>query len=255
MDRVVGRCCGCVVAVVVGLSAWLAAGSSAAPAAHGAGVSVWTVEQLGSADGSLSAVSCRSSRFCIAVGKVQIPRGDGSFTPRALAELWNGSRWSVLRTVDPAGSVETKLTGVSCSSRTACTAVGFSANRHEANISESQPLAERWNGLRWSVQGTAHVSLGAFTAVSCASRRICTAVGGTSNVTGTRGRALAERWNGSRCAIEPVPRLDRRSAIEEFEGVSCTSPRICTAAAIAADGFDDPEGVLLRFKRGVWTDS
>jgi hypothetical protein len=64
---------------------------------------------------------------------------------RALAERWNGSQWSIIPTIAPNGSA---LLAVSCTSGTACTAVGYQPGRRLFRL----PLVERWNGSRWSIQ-------------------------------------------------------------------------------------------------------
>src|SRR5271169_7024220 len=85
-------------------------------------------------------VSCASATACTAVG--------GSLSasqqvPVNLAGAWNGKRWSIQLIPDPSGSAYSILYGVSCTSPTACTAVGGDS---------SGTVAERWDGTRWSVQ-------------------------------------------------------------------------------------------------------
>ena len=70
----------------------------------------------------LAAVSCPTGRMCVAVGTM----GNG---PRMLAERWNGRSWSVMRLAQPAGAGGSGLTGVSCTSARACTAVGYRLQR------------------------------------------------------------------------------------------------------------------------------
>jgi len=105
-----------------------------------------------------------------------------------LAERWNGTKWSIQTTPNPAGGSEIHLIRVSCTSATACTAAGF-----YSNATTTVTLAERWNGTRWSIQTTPNPAGGSnsmLNGVSCASATACTAVGGSSNGT------LAEGWNG-----------------------------------------------------------
>ena len=45
-----------------------------------------------------------------------------------LAEVWDGSTWTVQSTPNPTGATSGSLYGVSCTSATACTAVGTDAN-------------------------------------------------------------------------------------------------------------------------------
>ena len=108
----------------------------------------------------------------------------------ALAESWNGRQWSVEQAPAPAGGTSSQLTGVSCSSSDACTAVGGYnlGPRTEAN------LAEKWNGESWTVQATADAA-GASTSllesVSCVSATSCSAAG-YSNSSDLVPSALAE---------------------------------------------------------------
>lgn len=151
-----------------------------------------TAEAPGAGSGTLTGVSCGSVRSCIAVGVYD----EGART-LALAERWKGSNWTVQRMPQPRDAGNAILLGVSCSSPSACTAVG----RAGADLA----FAERWNGRRWVLQrlpgpGRPESSLLAST-ISCATATSCAAVltyvritpfGTYSNLT------LPERWNGTR---------------------------------------------------------
>jgi hypothetical protein len=67
--------------------------------------------------GSLEAVACRSSTFCLATG--QTAAGD-----HTLAERWDGTAWSVQATPDRPGGSESGLHSISCATLYACMAVG-----------------------------------------------------------------------------------------------------------------------------------
>jgi hypothetical protein len=47
---------------------------------------------------------------------------------QTLAESWIGNTWTMLNTPNPAGSGNSYLSGITCGSSTACTAVGWSNN-------------------------------------------------------------------------------------------------------------------------------
>lgn len=105
------------------------------------------------------------------------------------------ARWTVHRLPEPIPRTnEPQLVAVSCASTAACTAVGSSG---------VGALAERWDGVSWSIQ-TLPTFTGYRTAyltgVSCPSTKVCIAVG-----YGRRG-PLAERWNGSRWSVERTPK-------------------------------------------------
>jgi hypothetical protein len=125
--------------------------------------------------------------------------------------------WTIQPTPSPAGSdAVSTLVSVSCSAPSACTAVG----QHIDRAGNETTLAERWNGLRWSVQRTPMVFTG-FGSVSCPGASECIAVGGT-------GPVLAERWNGLRWSVlRPVTPLDGTAA--SLISVSCPAARVCLA--------------------------
>jgi hypothetical protein len=171
----------------------------------------------------LASVSCTSATFCMAVGDAS--RGAGAQPSAAyrditLAAMWNGSRWRMV--VTPSPSRASELSGVSCTSPTACTAVGSSASR-------GRTLAERWNGVRWAVQRTPNarrIGYTVLTAVSCATPTACTAVGDYNG--GAFG--IAEHWNGARWTIErlPVPPgAPGEGPLVLPAGVSCITATAC----------------------------
>src|SRR5262249_49700269 len=138
-----------------------------------------------------NAVSCSPASSCTAVGSFT----DSSGTGAALAERWNGTSWAVQSVPNPSGAQSSFLSGVSCTSSTACIAVGSST---------LGTLAEQWNGPAWRLQpppspGPPPILL----AVSCASSSACTAVGTTDSSGG--GVTLAERWNGTKWTVKSTP--------------------------------------------------
>jgi hypothetical protein len=145
----------------------------------------------------LLGVSCTSSTSCTAVGDTS-PGPGVSLAQSTLAELWNGTSWSIEPTAN-AARVVNQLTGVSCTSSDACTAVGWSENRDFFYFS----LAERWDGARWSIQATPNLDLreedNMLSAVSCSARFICIAVGESAD------RALAIRWAAASASLTGIP--------------------------------------------------
>jgi hypothetical protein len=183
---------------------------------------------------TLSAVSCVSTTFCIAVG--QDSRQPSVTRWRPLAARWIGARWVIQATVKPRRGGA--LLGVSCVSANACTAVGsYDISRSPAV--EDGTFAERWNGKRWTIQPTPNAHgwfQSALFSVSCESANTCTAVGSAFG-TGNSSETLAERWNGKRWTIQPTP---NRLAIQpthnstgfpndSLSAVSCISTTACTA--------------------------
>ncbi len=208
------------VCVVVALCS---AGAGPAVASGWASQAVPALPGPTSASGQLSAVSCTSRTSCTAVGSYTNSAGFAL----ALAEHWNGARWSIQQTPNPAGATSTSLLGVSCTSKSACSAVGsYSASPGAV----AATLAERWNGARWSIQRTPSppaTTLPELDGVSCTSRTACIAVGSYVNTADTAA-ALVERWNGARWSIQRVPNPAGAVSTALF-GVSCTSRTACTA--------------------------
>jgi hypothetical protein len=160
----------------------------------------WTFKP-DTAVGFRTAVSCSSAIACTAVAGAT-PSG-GGYAPgdggEALAEHWNGLRWSPERVVNvgPVATVNTLLNSVSCGSDQSCTAVGSSVG-----VLVQTTLAEHWNGRGWSIQttpnpanpGLTEVPTGpTFNAVSCPSPKFCIAVG-TNAPPLAPGLPLAERY-------------------------------------------------------------
>lgn len=114
------------------------------------------------------------------------------------------------------------LTGVSCTSAAACTAVGEIVYAHPLHVA---PAVLRWNGKTWRLQHAPDPPANGgskLTAVSCPRPDDCIAVGARGGVQGT----LAEHWNGKTWSVQPTPLSHAHS---ELNGVACSSPAACTA--------------------------
>lgn len=195
----------------------------------------WSVQKTPAStglNGTLDAVSCASSVSCMAVGAIA---NDPRTRDRALAERWNGTKWSVVHLPEPAHTTVAALSGVDCLSTAVCIAVGNFTTQRVVPGTERFPgagMAERWNGSKWTVRrirpgidlaslscASTHICMAVgpstevrlsrtgwstaktpsqhdFSAVSCPAKRTCIAVGG-----GT----LAERWNGHRWSRQQTP--------------------------------------------------
>ena len=213
--------------------------------AAGAFASGWRVQPAapGAAGGMLNGVSCISGTACVAVGS------SGTQAQHLLAEVWNGSRWSLEAPVEPARATASELRGVSCTYKLRCVAVGSFTD----TIGRTFTLAERWDGTRWSIEPTRNRSgfrgnelLG----VSCTSARACTAVGDDWVRDGSFTLTLAERWNGSRWSIQATP--ERGVVAPTLKGVSCWSATACTAVGSAGEGLCSC-ALVERWGGGVWS--
>jgi hypothetical protein len=174
-------------------------------------------------DGSeLLGVSCPSATSCTAVGDSNITDSKSD----TLAEHWNGTKWAIQAAPKPPSGNESELTGVSCPSATACTAVGNYGSTNTTTLT----LAERWNGRKWVVQPTPNPSGSKgsqLAGVSCPSAKDCTAAGNYDNRSWT-DLTLAEHWNGTKWALQSTPTPSDAGA-SILTGVSCSSATACTA--------------------------
>jgi hypothetical protein len=193
----------------------------AAPAASAVTWSLQSVPAPQHPNGQGFSVSCSSPTSCMAAGFYINQRGQ----QRPLTEVWNGTSWTVEAVPLPSGVSFGVLRGVSCTSATACTAVGGAGSTEFPD----QPLAVRWNGTSWALQTVPNPSgqfVVSFEGVSCNSATSCTAVGSASD--GTHSVAVAEHWNGTSWAAQTIPSPAGAAQIQ-LNGVACSSGGGCIA--------------------------
>jgi subtilisin family serine protease len=136
----------------------------------------WTAHANPLPDGGQDAfygdVSCTSASACTAFGQYYT-----ADDVRTMAQRWNGSTWQVQPTPNVPGKEFNFGSGVSCSSATACTAVGQSTEQSSAGA----PLAMRWDGVTWTIEQTTSPGAGgSLGEVACPTATACTAVGSSS---------------------------------------------------------------------------
>ena len=199
------------------------------PGAYRWNGSAWSIQPTPSEgnDGSfLQDVSCTAANSCTAVGYYRVYQQHFVYV-FTLAEQWNGNAWSIHATPNPS-KYRSLLDGVSCTTATACTAVGGIV---------SAPLAERWNGTAWSLQPTpnpAGATSIVLSSVSCPTATDCTAVGHYTNSSSTYA-PLAERWNGTGWAIQPTP-VPSGAGNTVLEHVACAAASACIAVGWYSGG-------------------
>jgi hypothetical protein len=171
-------------------------------------------------DGSdfLASVSCTSSSFCAAVGRNQ---NVSTQQWQALIESWDGTRWSIAHSPSTPARDSDILTAVSCTSGSACTAVGDYLNRSESTLVES------WDGTRWSIASTAGIPGDAFfSGVSCAGGNFCVAAGEDLSRGAAHAQPLIESWDGARWSMDATSRAGGAAVLL---GVSCAGSSDCVA--------------------------
>jgi hypothetical protein len=186
----------------------LAAGAALPAIAATAG---WTTRPVPSPSRvtQLDGVSCGAAGDCLAIGT------SGPFGSIALH--LHGGRWTSVALAKPAKRWE--LAAVSCASPRVCMAVGLTSTAAKGH--PDYPLAERWNGRRWSVTSAPRVR-GELDSVSCVAADDCVAVGQR-----TSGSAsLIAHWDGQGWSLaQPAAPAGGRP----LAAVSCTPAQTCMA--------------------------
>ena len=174
----------------------------------------------------LGGVSCLSPAFCMAAGAYSTSSSpDGP--AKSFTERWNGQKWAIVPSPNPAGAVQTFLGAVSCTAPSACTTTG---EQHSAT-GIVHTVAERWNGTRWRIQPTpnpAKVQGASLGGLACTGPSACLAVGTSFDASGNPAGPFAERWNGIRWRIQPTP-VPPGAQFSGLFGIACSAPAACTA--------------------------
>jgi subtilisin family serine protease len=212
----------------------------------------------------LNDVSCLAGGECFSVGSFSSPTV-------TTAQRWNGTEWKTMSTASLPGTGHS-LESISCTSTTACTAVGYQtvagsivglAERWDGTawktqelpggvsvlrgvscasatecmaVGSSTALGARWDGLKWTA-----VSQGSYLEdVSCVSASFCAGVGGTGN------SLLTRVWNGSNWTEKKAPNGLWLS------GVSCTASNACTAVG-AKESSSGYASLAVRWNGTEWS--
>ena len=195
----------------------------------------WTIEKTPDAakDNYLTGVSCSGPAWCTAVGT--------SFTPDAvqapLVEAWNGKTWLIQSTPSAGPNTTAGLESVSCNRPDSCTAVGaFSKSGPNA---EERPLAEHWNGSKWTIQATPnpHAENGSqLDGVSCTATDACTA-GGNYAFADIDQSIFALRWDGTQWSMQKQPNPEGQGDNTD-SSVSCANAVACASVGTWVNGAD-----------------
>ena len=196
------------------------------PTARGA--DIWTMQNNpppnSTQEAKFAGVSCTAANACLAVGyfKSPLPKAPPWW---AVAQRWDGEKWWPLPA--PGFSNSVQFLGVSCTSASACIAVG---------MIDGDRLAMTWNGSTWIyIQPPLPVGFpeSKLEAVACTSSTACTAVGYQKN--GSEILPLAYRWNGEKWTIQATPTpVGSEEAV--LNGVACPSAGVCTAVGSYKSG-------------------
>jgi hypothetical protein len=219
---------------------------------------------------NLQDVSCPVEELlCEGVGSYKNSSGTTTLYavgPEVVKEVTVG--WQLQAPPSPEGAKASSLLGVSCATGESCEAVG----EYTSSAGVETPLAEHWNGSKWTLQ-TAAVPTGAKASsllrAFCTSSTSCEAIGSYKNSSGTQV-VLAELWNGTKWAVQTttVP-LGAKASV--LRGISCVGGSYCAAVGSYTDsagveeileegwngtkwefhGIPNPEGAKASVLRGV----
>ena len=157
----------------------------------------------------------------------------------AIAEYWNGSRWSVRRAATP--GVFSTLSAISCPSPANC----YAAGEYTPRGTSYDPLIEHWNGSSWHQDAVPVPRGSAFsdlTDISCRTAAFCVAVGFTATA------GFAERWNGRTWTATTPP----SAASSQLYGVSCPAVTSCFAVGYGGAGTGS---LVERWNGTTWSGS
>jgi hypothetical protein len=175
----------------------------------------------------------------VAVGQ----SGDGAVPPQTLVEAWNGSVWSVVPSPNH-GTSGSYLWDVSCTSASACMAVGTDNG--------AATLAERWDGSSWTVvkplDPSTPFGLSELNGVSCISAQTCTAVGAYDDIN-LGDLPLVESWDGSTWTL--VPNSTPAGGGPELYSVAC--PAAGTCLGVGMFWMQTPIQALAGTSTGSWS--
>jgi hypothetical protein len=182
---------------------------------------------------------------CTAVG---VYTKGGVEKPYAVRRVESGT-WTLYDPLPlPAGAKSAALNDVSCTTTSACTAVG----NYKDESSIAQPYVLRWNGISWATQTPASVEgskEGNFNSVSCVSSTACVAVGHA--FVSSKYVPLIQRWNGSSWSVQ-TSSLPEGGTEGKLFGVSCTGASSCMAVG-RFNEFSGGHTIATQWDGTSWT--
>jgi hypothetical protein len=199
--------------------------------------STWTIiaspNATGGQDNVLASVTCVSASDCWSVGYYSIDIVDPTGTAgtiiqvaQTLIERWDGNAWAIVSSPNP--SVDNSLAGITCTSTTACWAVGYSSNSQVDSNQVDQSLILVWNGTVWlpgTTPGVPASEAQTLAGVTCASSSDCWIVG---SLTSGWAKGLTEHWDGTSWSMVTAPKVDGRPS-NFLYSVTCSSKSDCWA--------------------------
>jgi hypothetical protein len=205
--------------------------------------STWTLQSNLKGASYPADVSCPTTTWCMLAGSLE-GGGPRVWLFKEAAGEWSWS--SEPSPPTPSGGSQATLRSISCTSTSACTAVGY---YYLAGESKYKPLVERWNGTTWSVQsapsGPGGEAISAMLSVSCPTTTACTTVGKAGSAT------FAERWSATEGWTATAP-FSPGTLENTLEDVSCSTASNCIAVGTSKE---TGKGQLLKPLSERWNGS
>lgn len=203
---------------------------------------------------ALEAISCPASAKCEAIGGYENSAGE----EKVLAELWNGTGWTIQSAPSPEG-LDLHLEGLSCSSSASCYASG---DYFKLTNDQLVSIVEKWNGTEWTSQAAPNAPESSGSSLqddSCISTEKCVALGGYVNGAKS-GLLLGEQfgpgitvWTGlSTSAINQYGGVNTDNS---FQGVSCDAEAFCFGVGdyFTSAGIETAMADVRSFSTGNFT--
>ncbi|MBE7181486.1 MAG: hypothetical protein INR71_09815 [Terriglobus roseus] len=170
----------------------------------------------------LSAISCGSPSFCMAVGDA----GNGPD-----AAVWDGKAWKaspIAAGTAKSFFISNSPQSISCAAAGACLAVGSDASGHAAAL--------LFNTSGWSLRSLP-IS-GGLSAISCVSSAFCAAIGSDDS-----DNFIVVHYNGSKwSASATMPTSADGTQFNDFSSISCASANFCGIGGSASSAAGESGG-------------
>lgn len=198
---------------------------------------------------SLTAISCPSTKECIAVGSG--PHG-------TLNERWTSKGWiPQFAPALPADPYPNGLWSVSCATTSVCTAVGTKGgaipNDEGGTPTPDLAVVEHWTQSRWSVQPSPSPGYAAsedsdLHQVSCPSVRMCVAVGELDDQY-DNSTPFIEIYNAGQWRVSWVG----AAASGALTNVSCATANFCVAGGWTRSASSGDPRLIIAWNGHSWT--
>ena len=201
----------------------------------------------------LRGVTCVSSTDCWAVGLKGFKVDGETVDYEILIQHWDGSRWSIVSSPNPADADNSSLLKVACSSTSDCWAIGY---YYDNNPGIAHTLVEHWNGAAWSIvaDATPQNHDHYLRDVACNSASDCWAVGSfpMEDSEGYHSETLFEHWNGTAWSIVDPPDGLVSDSANYAQTITCNSTSDCWATGFFESKANGPTE-FARWNGSQWS--